>query len=388
VTKAELDLKSSENSLYDISELKDLQAAVDEAQTNLILQRPTNKKHWLPGMPWLIIIPIIPDSGTDQCLKSGDTGPKRGIERDRLHHFERGGSANRTSLLTVKQKERAVEEAKIAVEDAKTSVTNAETDVTDAQQDLANAQFDAEDAQADLDEAKNLSPIITAPFSGFITKVNISGGDEVQKGTVAMTIADPEKYEANIVVSEYDIFSVVIGGQATVALDALSDMVYPAEITDIAPTATVSSGVVNYEVTVELTSLEPQSTNQFPGAAPVNSEQTESVTLKDGLSATVEIISEQVTDVLILPSKALTRQGQGYSVQVENGTTSETRNVQTGLTDGTNTEITEGLSEGEQVVYTVSTSSSSSSSSNSGSTTQGMQGLTGGGSGGPPPGGF
>jgi multidrug efflux pump subunit AcrA (membrane-fusion protein) len=89
---------------------------------------------------------------------------------------------------------------------------------------------------------------------------------------------------------------------------------------------------------------------------------SQSLTLKDGLSATVEIIQQQATNVLIIPSRAVTRKNQSYTVQVINGTTTETRTVQIGITDGTNTQIIQGLSEGEQITYTVSSSSSSSSS--------------------------
>ena len=78
------------------------------------------------------------------------------------------------------------------------------------------------------------------------------------------------------------------------------------------------------------------------------------------MSATVNIISQQKNNILIIPSKAITRQGQNSTVQVVNSTSTETRVVKTGMTDGTNTEITEGLSEGEQVVIKTSTSSTSS----------------------------
>jgi macrolide-specific efflux system membrane fusion protein len=280
----------------------------------------------------------------------------------------------------------------VAVDTAKTAVTNAQLDVADDQQSV-------KDAQNDLDEANSLSPIIKAPFAGIITKVNVNGGDEVYKGTVAATIADPSQFEADIVVTEDDIFSVKVGGEATVSLDALSDLTYPAKITYIAPTATVSSGVVNYSVTVTLTSLTPISTSQTSSqsatgttpsgtstaassATSTSPNSSQSITLKEGLSATVEIISQQANNVLIIPSKAIKQQGQNYTVQVVKGTTTETRIVKTGMTDGTNTAIIDGLSEGEQVVYSISASSSSSATK---TTTQSMPGL---GIGGPPGGGF
>ena len=331
------------------------------------------------------------------------------------------------SLLQLQQDKMDLEDAQIAVQDAHTAVA-------DAQLDKEDAEVVVKDAQTDLDEAKSLSPIIKAPFSGFITKVNVKGGDQILKGAVAMQIADPNQFEANILVTENDILSIKVGGEATVSLDALSDLTFPAKITKIAPTATVSSGVVNYKVTVELTSLQPITASQNilnqppsqsanvttpsitpptggtpPGTPPAmpsqgatgtvqpptattgatssetssNSSSSQTITLKDGLSATVNVVIQKKDNILIIPSKAITRQGQNSTVQVVKDTTTETRIVKTGMTDGTYTEITEGLSEGEQVVYKLSSSTSSSSSTTRSNQQIGIPGVSGG-----PPGGF
>jgi hypothetical protein len=82
--------------------------------------------------------------------------------------------------------------------------------------------------------------------------------------------------------------------------------------------------------------------------------------LKDGLSVVVTIPIQSRTDVLILPSRAITRQGQASTVQRINGTVLETVTVQTGLTDGTNTEIISGLSEGDRVQLKTTTTSTTS----------------------------
>jgi len=187
-------------------------------------------------------------------------------------------------------------------------------------------------------------------------------------------------------VTEKDIFSVKVGGEATVTLDALDGISYPARITAIAPTATVSSGVVNYKVTVELTSLTPISKVAAASAQKTAtvSAAAQSVSLKDGLSAVVDILVQGINGVLMVPSRAITKQGPNSVVQVVKGAATETRTVKTGMSDETNTEITEGLSEGEQVMVTLS-SSSSSTTSNTGN--QGMGGI-GGIGGGPPAGGM
>jgi multidrug efflux pump subunit AcrA (membrane-fusion protein) len=154
----------------------------------------------------------------------------------------------------------AVEDAKTALEDAKIAVEDAEIAVTDAQKAL-------DDDQKALDDAKNASPEVKAPFAGFITKVNVAGGDEVKKGTVAVTIADPTKFEAEIMVSEANILEVTLGEFASVQVEAMPGVSLPAKVTQKAPSATIQSGVVNYQVKVELTSLQPITTQQQPATA-------------------------------------------------------------------------------------------------------------------------
>jgi len=254
---------------------------------------------------------------------------------------------------------------------------------------LAEAKL--EDAQAVLEEALEKSPEITAPFDGFITRVNVEGGDEVLPGTVAVQLADPNKFEADILVSEMDIFELEVGGDATVQVDAMASLTIPAEVTRISPTATISSGVVNYEVTVELKPLEelmqqwqeavpdissgelPEPIKQAIDEGKMTEEEAEAILeqmqqrmqqaqaeqqaafenfqLREGFTVTVSIIIEEATDVLLVPNGAITTQGQQNYVQVMLADGSiEERAVTTGISDWQYTEVTEGLSEGEQVV--------------------------------------
>ena len=158
--------------------------------------------------------------------------------------------------LSLADAQDALAEAQANVETAEAPLVNARTDVVYAQQDLEYAQEDAQEAKEALEEALAMSPEITAPFDGFITRVNIVGGDTVYRGTVLAQIADPDEFKADILVSEMDIFQVEVGTSATIQVDALSGVVYSATVTSISPTATIQSGVVNYEVTVELNSVE------------------------------------------------------------------------------------------------------------------------------------
>ena len=273
---------------------------------------------------------------------------------------------------------------------ARLALDNTRAQTTDPDE-IKMKKLQVELAKARLAEARNASPEITAPFDGFITKVNVLGGDEVTKGTVAVTLADPNKFEVDILVSEMDIYQVEVGGTATVQADAISRISLPAKVTHIAPTATIQSGVVNYKVTVEVESLEavaqeqqtisgtaqgsPSGITSPAGQESPSTNQTaaipQAIQLREGLTVTVSIIVAQRTDVLLVPNGAITTQGGQSYVQVISSTgTTEKRAIKTGITDYVKTEVTEGLSEGEKIVVPTGTTTTTS--------TTPQQGLPGG----------
>jgi len=343
-----------------------------------------------------------------QVLASLDTSEWK----DELRALENQVIAKERDLL---QAEISLENAEYALDKAEeettTSVTGDvvvkesaddwEIDIKELQVELAEARVkDAEqgleEAQEELEEAQDASPKIIAPFDGFITKVNVEGGDEVLKGTVAVELADPNKFEADILVSEMDILQVKLGGEAWVQVDALQGMSLPAEVTHISPTATIQSGVVNYKVKVELQSLEaamqewqqarqeamediasgelPERLKQAIEEGQITQEQAEEMMkqrqqgqggqqgqmptmipenfqLREGLTVTVSIVIAQRNDVLLVPNGAITTQaGQTYVQVVSPDGTIEERSITTGISDWQYTEVTDGLSEGEKVV--------------------------------------
>ena len=285
-----------------------------------------------------------------------------------------------------------------------------EVKIKEMQLELAEARF--EDAEEALEEALENSPEVIAPYDGFITKVNVEGGDEVLKGTVAVTIADPDEFEADILVSEMDILQVELGGEAWVEVDAMQGLSLPAEVTHISPTATIQSGVVNYEVTVEVQSLEaiiqeqqaarqesmqdieqgelPERLKQAVEAGQVTQEQAEEMMkqmqqaqrgqqgqlpttisedfqLREGLTVTVSIIVEERTSVLLVPNGAITTRGrQNYIQVVSPDGTIEERAITSGISDWQYTEVTEGLSEGEQVIVPQGTAAATSTTQQQG----------------------
>ena len=274
---------------------------------------------------------------------------------------------------------------------------------------LKNANSNLAEAQKKLDRAT-----ITAPFAGLITAVNVVEGDQVTDSAVAVRLIDPYNFKTDVLVNETEIFQLKIGTPATVKVVALPSNSYPAKVSLISETATVQSNVVNYEVTVEMNSTDPavlatqtQTAPRFPtsdnmsGGFPISDNMSrrfpvsdnasgrarfagrsamqssgqaasatqQNVRLKEGLTVTVSITVDESTNVLLVPNRAITSRGGKYYAQVLTAAgVPEERVIQVGITDGENTEVTSGLSEGDQVA--ISSTAAATTSTTKTSTTQ------------------
>jgi len=248
--QAEINLKTAQRALDVMTDVQEAQDAVEEAEYDLQIARARLQEaleSTAGGDPsyWLNQISII---------QTGLAEARAELAEVLAEPDNSGVTITEVSLkqlqLDLNQKKLAAAEE--AVEVAQGDVVEARKDIEDAQVAVADAQEDLDGAREELDEAMATSLEIVAPFDGFITRANVEGGDEVLAGTVAVQLADPEKFEADILVSEMDILPVKLGGEAWVQVDAMSGLTLPAKVTHIAPTATIQQGVVNYKVTVEL----------------------------------------------------------------------------------------------------------------------------------------
>lgn len=386
VRQAELSLKTAEYNLSQLTAVKAAQNAVDGAQAAYDLAQLTLTNAIKAGDPGAeadtLMIGVIQ---TRKELTDAQNALKDVLSAKNIQLSTDTALELATRELAVEQARRQVQEAqtaiyntRIAVTDAKNTLDDAKDAVTDAQTALDDAIKAVKDTQETLDEERAKKTEIIAPFDGFVTAVNVEGGDEISKGTVACVIADPNKFQSYVMVSEMDISQVKVGGDATISVDSLGGLSFPAKVTHIAPTATVQSGVVNFKVKVVLESIEPTQTEQGQAVS------EDDIQLKEGLTVTVSIIVQQKSAVLLVPSASITTQsGQSY-VQVlsPNGTT-EKRAVKTGVTDYQRTEIVEGLTEGETVIIPRVTSTGSKTTTTQQQPPGGMM-IPGIGGGGPP----
>ena len=189
-------------------------------------------------------------------------------------------------------------------------------------------ELQLDQAQAELDKT-----IITASFDGIVSAVYIREGQQLSAMTYAnpaIGLIDPSEIKMNGVIDEIDVPKVKLGQEAIVILDALPDKEVKGRITFISPESTTEVGVVFYETTITLENPDEE--------------------LKDGMSATAEIIIEQHDDVLLILNRAIQGSWENPFVEVATDEQIEKRQISIGLSDGIYAEVLSGLEEGEEVI--------------------------------------
>jgi len=263
---------------------------------------------------------------------------------DRVTAGEELATANTADLeAQIADATRAASSAELQLKQAKADRADASDTASRRQTQIAlnNAQSGYARAKADLDTLVALRAYrtITAPAAGTITDVSISKGVDAPDGAAITMISDDLRVEAEIV--ESDIAAIKLDQQATVTVSAL-EATLQGKVVAIDPvgSSSGSSGVVSYAVTISIDS---------PPAG-----------LRPGMSADVTIVAASATNVLSIPSRALSGTSGAYTVRVvaADGTVS-VRDVEVGLVTSSLAEIKSGLQQGERVVTGTSSSQNS-----------------------------
>ncbi len=123
------------------------------------------------------------------------------------------------------------------------------------QDELNSAQIAIDRAQANLLAAETaLQKVqLVAPISGYVTAVNISANQAVSTDTVAIEISDMSALHMTVPINELDVARVQEGEDASIKLDALTDLAIPGKIEHVGwLSETSSDGIVTYDVQVVL----------------------------------------------------------------------------------------------------------------------------------------
>ena len=179
---------------------------------------------------------------------------------------------------------------------------------------VSAAQRSLASAQANLDQAnaKAAGRTVTAPSSGSIVELNakvgatvtggmIMGESDTSGGKQCMQIADLSKMKVTVQVGEKDIAKIAVGQSANVTYPAFPDIVSQGTVTAIASVANSDSNYGGGSVTFNVDIL-----IEAPDSR-----------LKPGMTAEVSVVTEQLDDVVMVPTMALmTEDGEHYYVNV------------------------------------------------------------------------
>jgi HlyD family secretion protein len=222
----------------------------------------------------------------------------------------------------------SVEQSQAALDELLSGPTEAE--IASAQAQLEQARLNLENAQAALADA-----VISAPFTGVISEVNISLGQMVNSAASALTLVDNSRLHIDVSVDELDIAQVEVGQTAIIRPEALDGVAIEGVVTRIAPTSSSSDGIVTYEVRVDISNIED-------------------VPVRIGMTTDVEIQVGEISDALVVPTEAIQREGQTEFVEVQNPDNTTTRvTVTTGATIDGMTVVEGDLLEGVVVIIPV-----------------------------------
>ena len=213
------------------------------------------------------------------------------------------------------------EQAQYSYDRARYSYTQAQSNYTKAQKNIGYAK-------------------IYSPIDGVVLSRAVDEGQTVASGfstPTLFTIAnDLTAMQVIANVDEADIGAVKEGQRVEFEVDAFPEDTFAGTVTQVRLQATTTSNVVTYQVVIN---------------AP-NPEQK----LMPGLTANITIYTLDQHDVLAVPVRALRFTPEGEKYQENTvwrqlpGDQLERASVVTGVSDGINTEILEGVSAGDRIV--------------------------------------
>jgi HlyD family secretion protein len=239
--------------------------------------------------------------------------------RANLQKLQQGGTAADIAASQAQVDQAQAQLQQLTTPKAPSDIEIAEANVTQAESQLRAAELALSKAS------------LLATFNGVITAANVAAGGSSSgtTGGAAFTLVDPSRLHLDVNVSESDVAQIQEGQAAQITIDALGTDVITGTVAYIAPAATNVDNVTTYLVRVEL----PQDNDA----------------IRVGMTASVDIETDEKTDVLVVPSSAVRAEGNRRIVRKQNGETFVDTEVRVGLQTDRETEIVSGLNEGDVI---------------------------------------
>lgn len=201
----------------------------------------------------------------------------------------------------------AISEAEF--ENSKSQYESAKADVEAAAQTVSASDFNIKNAVASLEEANNNldRTIIRSPVDGKVSKLNVEKGERVvgtsqMAGTELLRIANLNEMEVVVDVNENDIVKIHLNDTTLIEVDAYLGQKFKGIVTSIANSAntngTSADQITNFEVKIRI--LRDSYSHLL------NNKQDNNSPFRPGMTATVDIQTKTIKNVLAVPIEAVT----------------------------------------------------------------------------------
>jgi len=276
-----------------------------------------------------------------------------------------------------------------------------DSDFTVAQTSLDVAQANADNAQAQIRSTEGLlkqardqlsKTVIYAPMNGTISSLTSEVGERVIgggqfAGTEIMRVAELSNMEVRVKVNENDIVNVKIGDHANISIDAYPGRRFHGTVKEISNSALNAGGSASGSSAQAAASTVSDEVTNFLVKIRIADRD---VQLRPGMSATADIETQTVQNVVAVPIQSVTVRAEGgltseelqqrrakeaqeksgnslevkdereeakrnrdklqRVVFVKEGDVVKMRKVETGIADNTHIEVKSGVKAGEEVV--------------------------------------
>lgn len=271
-------------------------------------------------------------------VRASDADAKAKREKQLLEKKFSSTELLETAQTTAVQAEQDLKTAKSQISSLKAQELDLETRRQDIN--LSKAELESDKIALDLAKRQLGYTSVYAPISGVVTtrivqigQIISSGISNVGGGTTVLTISDLSHIYILGSVDESNIGVIVLGQPAEITADAFPGKHFTGSVNRIAPKGLNLQTVVTFEVRIEII------------------DENKSL-LRPEMTGNITIIVADKPDVLLVPVTAVVRNKGEKVVNLKNpdGTVEEKHAIESGITDGVNTEVTSGLKEGDVVV--------------------------------------
>lgn len=185
---------------------------------------------------------------------------------------------------------------------------------------------------------REVDNVIKSPITGTVLSRLVEEGDPVvpltsyQAGTELMTLAEMDDLIFKGNVDEIDVGKLRENLPAEIEIGAIPNEKLTGHLVKISPKAHRNEGSTLFEVEIRIDNLDTK-------------------LLRAGYSANADMIIAKAESVIVVPERLVTIKDSVASIEVQDTLgVITTRQIKTGLSDGINIEVVEGLSAGELVV--------------------------------------